>query len=120
MEGPEPESPGRRKGMNEGEWLCSSQPPWGMLKYLEHNATPRKLRLSACGFPRQCFHLFQDERSRRAIEVAEDYADGNPTSEQLAAAKVISKPLVDWNTNVPDWEGQWSGHPLAKMAALPC
>jgi hypothetical protein len=63
-------------------------------------------------------HLFRDERSRKAIEVAEKFAEGEATGEELAVANAASEALLDWDSNVPYWDGQWAIHPLAKMAAL--
>ena len=47
----------------------------------------RTLRLFACWCARQVWHLLTDERSRNAVVVAERYADGKATSEELSAAE---------------------------------
>lgn len=49
-------------------------------------ATPRKLRLFACAAVREIWHALTDSRSRNAIIVAERYAYGLATREELEAA----------------------------------
>ena len=46
----------------------------------------KTLRLFACKCVREVWHLLTDERSRKAVEVAERYAVGDATDEELDAA----------------------------------
>lgn len=46
----------------------------------------RTMHLYACWCVRQVWHLLTDERSRNAVEVAERYAAGNATDDELDAA----------------------------------
>ncbi|MFO0959584.1 MAG: hypothetical protein U0800_19470 [Isosphaeraceae bacterium] len=75
--------------MTEAEWLASTVPR-AMLMVLEEQAKSgkfnRELRLFACACARNAWHHLHDERSRREIEVAERYADGRATSDDLDKA----------------------------------
>lgn len=61
------------------EWLIWMATRQGVLD-------DRTLRLFGCWSVRQVWHLLTDERSRHAVEVAERYASGCTTDEELAAA----------------------------------
>jgi hypothetical protein len=80
--------------MSEDEWLASEDPV-AMLAWLtgpkgygmaastgraSSLVSDRKLRLFACACCRQVWDLLTDERSRRAVEVAEESEEGRATS----------------------------------------
>jgi hypothetical protein len=72
--------------MNEAEWLASGA-PGRMLEHLRAAGSPRKRRLFGCGCCRRIWGLLSDERSREAVRVAELFADGEASAEQLDAAR---------------------------------
>jgi len=57
-----------------------------MLAYLRGKATDRQLRLLAAAFCRHVWELITDTRSRRAVEVAEGFADDTESKWQLRTA----------------------------------
>jgi hypothetical protein len=62
--------------MTEQEWLVCTEPQ-RMLDFLRGKASDRSLRLFACACCRRVWRLLSESRSRRAIEVAERYADAD-------------------------------------------
>jgi hypothetical protein len=74
--------------MTEQEWLAAEDPA-PMFGYLRNadKLNERRCRLFACACVRRVWHLLSDDRSRRAVEVAEDYADGLASDAELAEAE---------------------------------
>jgi hypothetical protein len=70
----------------EEEWRSSSD-PLRLLKRLNGQMGPRRLRLFAAACCRRLWPLLSDERSRRAVEVAERFADGRATRAELRTAR---------------------------------
>jgi hypothetical protein len=73
--------------MTEEEWLASTDSDQ-MLAYLlfSGKASNRKRGLYAVASYRRVWHLFHNERSRKAVEATERHADGAASREEVEAA----------------------------------
>jgi hypothetical protein len=81
--------------MTESEWL-SYQDPREMLLFLwtSGKASARKLRLFGCACCRRIWRLLTDEPMREAVEVAEWYADGLVSKNEMAVAAAAAYRAV--------------------------
>lgn len=80
--------------MDEQEWLRGSDLE-AMLRHLNGMVSERKFRLTECAFMRRFWHLLTDERSRRALEVAERFADGESNRNELREAYALAEAAFD-------------------------
>ena len=85
----------------EDEWLVATS-PYSMIVFLLGKSSKRKLRLAACGFCRRLWHMLKDQRSKDAIEIAEQYSDGLIGETALTAAHRGAMAATDEAS--PNWE----------------
>jgi hypothetical protein len=71
--------------MTEAEWLHCEE-TWRMMVFLRgaRLVSGRKCRLFGCACVRRAWHLLDDERSRAAVVLAEQLADGSVSRKHLA------------------------------------
>jgi hypothetical protein len=80
----------------------------------------KNLRLFACWCVRKIWHLLTDERSRNAVVVAEKYANGLATQEELAAARDAAwaaRDVVRDAAWAAAWDAAWDAARAARAAA---
>jgi hypothetical protein len=65
-----------------------------MLRFIQEQASERKLRLYAAAGCRMIWHLLTDERSRGAVEVAERFADGLASEDERLTALALAREAV--------------------------
>jgi hypothetical protein len=79
--------------VTEAEWLASEDPEGPLLYLTDSAVSKRKLRLFGCACVRRVWGALADDRLRRALEVAERFADGLATPRQLASARKAAQTL---------------------------
>ncbi len=108
--------------MTEAEWLACKDLN-AMLEFLGERISSRKLRLFACACCRRVWPLLTEPTSRHAVEVAERYADGLATKEELLAARndaVMQAPgggAAQVAARDPRWAAAWTAVGASKIAA---
>jgi hypothetical protein len=80
--------------MTEAEWLTATDPT-PMLEFLKGKASDRKLRLLAVACCRRVWGLLADQRCRKGVDVAERYADGRATEDELNEAADAAYQAAD-------------------------
>ena len=74
-------------------------------------------RLFAVWCARQVQHLMTDQRSLTALDVAEQFANGNATDYQLSAAFTAAYcVLVDATRKTTSWEAEWATRAATRVA----
>ena len=76
----------KKPGMTGAEWLACTKPKT-LLRSARSRISDRKRRLFAAACCRRIWNLLPDERSQRAVETVEQFADGTATLEDLSAAE---------------------------------
>jgi hypothetical protein len=109
--------------MTEAEWLAETDDPYRMLNYLGRRVSSRKARLLACA----CFRRRKPKLRKweqQTVEVAERYADGQASPEEMQQAQddSVGKSGVVWVTMDMDMDyctaveaarcaGEWRDEP---------
>jgi hypothetical protein len=106
--------------MTESEWLEWRDPGLMVAHLLRGTASERKLRHFAVACCRQVWHLLRESGSRRAVELAESYADGLTSEGELvhAAENARSIAMVLHSSADDLWSSDLSTAAYAADAAM--
>lgn len=92
--------------MTEKDWFDSITPE-PMLAHLGERASSRKKRLFACACVRRIWPLLDDDRLRKAVKLAERFADGRVAAEVLVKARRLATRLRKKREQVEVQEETW-------------
>lgn len=90
-------------GLDYALWCCRAEPQYA-----------REWRLYAVWCARQVQHLMADQRSVDALHVAERYANGNATNDELASAYLLAREAANNSARDAAWS---TTRPVAAEAA---
>lgn len=93
--------------MTESEWQTCTDPKL-MLEFLKGRVSDRKLRLFACACCRRIGRLLTDERSRKAIAIAEQYADGKVSEQEMDRAAAHAFAAVETANTSATRAAKWA------------
>jgi hypothetical protein len=96
--------------MTEKQWLACTDPR-PMLVFLREKASDRKRRLFAVACCRSIWGMLPDERTRNAVILSEQFADGLATKEELEAVWKETWDIVDaWDNAAREAEAEGTAH----------
>ena len=72
--------------MTEAQWLSNAKTTVPVMDWLRRLGSDRQFWLAGAAAVRNIWHLIPDERSRQAVEVAERFADGLASPEDMTRA----------------------------------
>jgi hypothetical protein len=87
--------------VTEVEWLSCTDPQ-KMLEHLEDRASARKLRLFAVACCRKIWHLLPDQDCRKAVQIAEGFAEGKAGINLLREVEGAGAFYSDHREDVPE------------------
>jgi len=93
-------------GLDDALWCCRAEPEYA-----------REWRLYAVWCARRVQHLMTDSRSLAALDVAERYANGKATADELAAARAAAWAAVWGAAWAAVWDAAWDAARDAARAA---
>jgi hypothetical protein len=102
--------------MTEADWLAGADPHRAMVWVRESGkVSDRRLRLFATAYCRRYRNVFDDPRSRKAVEIAELYADGLATEIQRKEAHRNARKVASDRMQEGDWS--WEPWIVASVAS---